>query len=185
MVWVTEEKTMIFNKRTLPFIGIIILGFIVLLFSLWDILYNEHWLERIIALYGILLILTFLFLVTAMKKKPVEKKTVDDFEKSLKGTLRHFKCPSCGGIFAVKKSTQNNKKPFMLTCPDCGVTGVIPSQPSHVTEKIPEKKSVNKNFRCEHCGEWIMIWAEGTTLTNNIHVYSCPYCGAKQNLRQT
>jgi predicted RNA-binding Zn-ribbon protein involved in translation (DUF1610 family) len=173
------------KRASLPFIGLIVLGFLVLLFSLWDILYNEQWLERIVALYGILIILTVLFLASAMKKKPAEKiTTVDDFEKSLKGPLRHFKCPSCGGVFAVKKSKQNDKKPFTLTCPDCGITGVIPSQPSHVVEKIPQKKSVNKNFRCEQCGEWIMIWAEGTTLTNDIHVYSCPYCGAKHDMRQ-
>ena len=173
------------SRTTLPFIGLIILGFLVLVFSLGDILYNEHWLERIIALYGILIILTVLFLISAIKKKPAEKIKVDDFEKSLKGTLRHFKCPSCGGIFAVKKSKQNNKKAFTLTCPDCGITGVIPSEPSRVVEKIPQKKSVNKNFRCEHCGEWIMIWAEGTTLSNDIRVYSCPYCGTKHDMRQT
>ena len=172
------------SRTTLSFIGLIILGFLVLLFSLWDILYNEQWLERIIALYGILIIITVLFLVSTMKKKPAKIIPVDNFEKSLKGPLRHFKCPSCGGIFAIKKSKQNNKKAFTLTCPDCGVTGVIPSQPSNVVEKIPLKKSVNKNFRCENCGEWIMIWAEGTTLTDDLHIYSCPYCGTKHNMRQ-
>jgi len=182
---IRRQKKMRINRKILLFIGIILLGVVVLLLSLWDILYNENWLERIIALYGILVILTVLFLYIATKKKPVKKNIVNDFEKTLKGPLYHFKCPSCGGIFAVKKSKQNNKKPFMLTCPDCGITGVVPSQPSHVVEKIPEKKSMNKNFRCEHCGEWITIWAEGTTLVDNLHVYTCPYCGTKQDLRQT
>jgi predicted RNA-binding Zn-ribbon protein involved in translation (DUF1610 family) len=171
------------NRWTLPFIGIICLGFLVLLLSIWDILANEQWLESIIVLYGILIILTLLFIVSARKKKPVVKITVDDFEKTLKGGLHHFKCPECGGIFAIKKSKQNNKKSFTLTCPDCGITGIIPSKPVHVAEKIPQKKSINKNFRCEWCGEWIMIWAEGTDLTDDIHVFSCPYCGTKHNMR--
>jgi predicted RNA-binding Zn-ribbon protein involved in translation (DUF1610 family) len=171
------------NKRILPFIGIILLGLFVFLLSLWDILYQEHWMERIIALYGILIILTLLLTVSVGRKKPAEKKTVDEFEKTLKGTLHHFKCPSCGGIFAIKKSTQDNKKPFSLTCPDCGVTGTIPTTPTHIVATIPEKKSINKNFRCERCGEWIMVWAEGTSLASNLHVYSCPYCGATQDLR--
>ena len=172
-------------RKTLPFIGIIFLAFIVLLFSIWDIIYHELWLERIIALYGILIILTLLFLVSKEKKKPVVKKNIDEFEKSLKGKLHHFKCPSCGGIFAIKKSKYNNKKPFTLTCPDCGTTGTIPSKPSQIIEEIPEKKSVNKNFKCETCGEWIMVWAEGTDLVSDIHVFSCPYCGAKQDMRLT
>jgi predicted RNA-binding Zn-ribbon protein involved in translation (DUF1610 family) len=173
------------SRRTLPFIGIIILAFIVLIFSIWDIVYHEQWLERIVALYGILIILTLLFLVSKEKKTPVVKKNVDEFEKSLKGKLHHFKCPSCGGIFAIKKSKHNNKKPFSLTCPDCGTTGTVPSKPAQIIEEIPEKKSVNKNFRCEVCGEWITVWAEGTNLISDIHVFSCPYCGTKQHMHQT
>jgi predicted RNA-binding Zn-ribbon protein involved in translation (DUF1610 family) len=175
----------IFSRRSLPFVSIIVLAFMVLLFSIWDIVYNEQWLERIIALYGILIILTLLFLVSKEKKKLIIKKTVDEFEKSLNGKLHHFKCPSCGGIFAIKKSKHNNKKPFILTCPDCGNTGTIPSKPSQILEEIPEKKSVHKNFKCEHCGEWIMVWAEGVDIIQDIHVYSCPYCGTKRDLSLT
>jgi predicted RNA-binding Zn-ribbon protein involved in translation (DUF1610 family) len=172
----------IISRKTAPFVAIIILAFVVFLFSLWDIVYNEQWLERIIALYGILVILTVLFLVSKEKKKPVVKKTVDEFEKSLKGKLHHFKCPLCDGIFAIKKSKQNNKKSFTLTCPDCGTIGTVPSKPSRVLEEIPEKKSVHKNFKCEHCGEWITVWAEGVDIVTDVHVYSCPYCGTKQDM---
>jgi predicted RNA-binding Zn-ribbon protein involved in translation (DUF1610 family) len=175
------------TRRTVPFVAIMFFAFLVFVFSLWDILYDEQWLERIIALYGILILLTVLFFVSQEKKKPVVKKTVDEFEKSLKGKLQHFKCPSCGGIFAIKKSKHNNKKPFSLTCPDCGMTGMISSKPSQVEEEVPEKKSVHKNFKCKNCGEWMMVWAEGADIIQDqdIHVYSCPYCGTKQDLRLT
>ena len=166
----------------LPFIGIIFLSFLVLLFSIWDILYNEKWLERIIALYGILLVLTLLFIVSLEMRKPATKAIVDDFEKTLEGKLQHFKCPSCGGYFAIKKSKTNNKKPFTLTCPDCGQTGTVSSSPSQIIEEIPEKKSTHMKFKCERCGEWIMIWAEGADIIHDTHVYSCPYCGEKQDL---
>jgi predicted RNA-binding Zn-ribbon protein involved in translation (DUF1610 family) len=177
----------IITRRTVPFIAIIFFAFLVFVFSLWDILYHEQWLERIIALYGILILLTFLFLVSREKKKPVAQTSVDDFEKSLKGKLQHFKCPSCGGIFAIKKSKRNNKKSFTLTCPDCGMTGFIPSKPSQIQEEIPEKKSVHKNFQCQYCREWIMVWAEGVDIIQDekIRVYSCPYCGTKQDLGLT
>jgi predicted RNA-binding Zn-ribbon protein involved in translation (DUF1610 family) len=171
--------------RIIPFICIIILAFLVLLSSIWDILYNEKWLLGIMALYGILLILTLLFLVSKERKKPAAEKTVDEFEKTLKGRLQHFKCPACGGIFAIKKSKHNNKKPFTLTCPDCGRTGTIPSKPAQIIEEIPEKKSVHKKLKCERCGEWIMVWAEGADIISDVHVYSCPYCGEKQDLTQT
>jgi predicted RNA-binding Zn-ribbon protein involved in translation (DUF1610 family) len=174
----------VLNRRTVPFIAIIFFAFLVFIFSLWDILYHEQWLERIIALYGILILLTFLFLVSREKKKKTYAKPIDDFEKSLEGRLQHFKCPSCGGIFAIKKSNQNNKQPFRLTCPDCGMKGSISSKPSQTLQEIPEKKSVHKIFQCRNCGENIMIWAEGVEMIqdDNIHVYSCPYCGEKQDL---
>jgi predicted RNA-binding Zn-ribbon protein involved in translation (DUF1610 family) len=176
-----------FSRRTIPFFAIIFFAFLIFVFSLWDILYDEQWLVRIIALYGILLLLTFLFLVSREKKKPIPQKTVDTFEKSLEGKLQHFKCPSCNGIFAIKKSNQNNKKPFTLTCPDCGMTGSIPSKPTQIEEMIPENKSVYKNFQCPNCGEWVMVWAEGTDMIQDekVHVYSCPYCGTKQDLCPT
>lgn len=172
----------LFSRDTLPFLGVILFAFVVLVFSIWDILSDEQWLERIIALYAILIILCILFLVSRTKRQPIVHKTVDEFEKSLKGRLQHFKCPSCGGIFAIKKSKQNNKKPFMLTCPDCGMTGNVPSKPVRVLEEIPERKSVHKRFICEHCGEWMMVWAEGAELVSDVRVYSCPYCGTKHDL---
>lgn len=175
------------TRRTVPFIVIIFFAFLVFVFSLWDILYHEQWLERIVALYVILILLTFLFLISREKKKPVVQKSVDDFEKSLEGKLQHFKCPSCSGIFAIKKSKHNNKKQFMLTCPDCGMTGFIPSKPSQIQQEIPKNKSVHKNFQCQNCGETIMVWAEGVDMIQEqkIHVYSCPYCGEKQALNPT
>jgi len=172
----------VISRSKLPFIAIILFAFLVLVFSIWDILYDEKWLEGIIALYGILIILCVLFLVSKQKKQPDVEKTVDAFEKSLQGKLQHFKCPSCGGIFAIKKSKQNNKKSFMLTCPDCGTTGTVPSQPARILEEIPDKKSVHKRFTCDHCGEWMMVWAEGADIINDIKVYSCPYCGTKHDL---
>lgn len=172
------------TRQTLPFVGLIVLSLVVLFFSLWDIIYDEQWLERIIALYGILFILSLLFLATNAKKKQNDIKNVEEFEKSLTGRLHHFKCPVCGGIFAIKKSKINNKKSFTLTCPDCGATGTVPSKPSKIIEVIPEKKSIHKNFKCESCGESVTIWAEGSEIASDVQVYSCPYCGAKQRMHQ-
>jgi predicted RNA-binding Zn-ribbon protein involved in translation (DUF1610 family) len=177
----------IITRKTVPFIAIIFFAFLVFIFSLWDILNHEQWLERIIALYGILILLTFLFLVSREKKKQIQQIPVNQFEQSLEGRLQHFKCPSCGGIFAIKKSKSDNKELFTLTCPDCGKTGSIPSTPTQIREDIPEKKSIHKNFQCRNCGECIMIWAEGVDIIpdEKIHVYSCPYCGSQQALSLT
>jgi predicted RNA-binding Zn-ribbon protein involved in translation (DUF1610 family) len=175
----------IVNRSNLPFIGIIIFACMVLIFSLWDIIYNEKWLERIIALYGILIILCVLFLVSKEKKSLSAGTSVEEFEKSLSGKLHHFKCTSCGGVFAIKKSNMNNKNPFKLTCPDCGETGIVSSNSEKISEEIPEKKSLYKKFICKHCGEWMMVWAEGTEIIQDVHVYSCPFCGTKQNLHPT
>ncbi|MBN1280702.1 MAG: hypothetical protein JXA00_03545 [Candidatus Thermoplasmatota archaeon] len=167
------------------FIVLSVLAVVVLLVSVYDILYNEEWLTWVGAFYGVLLLLVVVMLYLRLTEQPAKKTAVAEFEKTLKGALHHFKCPSCGGVFAVKKSRQDNKKSFLLTCPDCGMTGMVPSTPSVIVAEIPEKKSTSKNFTCQQCGEWVMVWAEGTELASDLHVYSCPYCGAQQDLQST
>ncbi|MCK5112201.1 MAG: hypothetical protein KAQ84_01545, partial [Thermoplasmatales archaeon] len=153
------------TQSKLPFVAIVLLACVVLFFSLWSIIYEDQWLQSILALYGILIILSVVLVSLSSKKKSTEfKHAIKEFEKTLEGKLYHFKCPSCSGIFAIKKSKRNNKKPFTLTCPDCGNVGTIPSTPKLVEEEIPEQKSVKTRFKCKNCGEFVSIWAEGTDL---------------------
>lgn len=173
-------------QRRLPFILIILLSCIVLILSIWDIIYNQEWIQGILAVYGILIILAIVLLFLKTKEKSVETTpNVEEFEKTLKGKLSHFKCPNCNGIFAIKKSKHNNKNAFILTCPDCGNVGKIPSKPQLIEDEIPEKKSPTTRFKCGNCGEWISIWAEGADLFKSIQIYSCPYCGIKQSMSRT
>ena len=174
---------MIVAKSKLPFIAIILLACVVLFFSLWSIIYEDQWLQSILALYGILIILAVVLVFISSKKKSTDlKHVVNEFEKTLEGKLHHFKCPNCNGIFAIKKSKRNNKKSFTLTCPDCGNIGTISSTPKLVVEKIPKQKSVKASFKCKNCGEFVTIWAEGTDLYNEMKIHSCPYCGKKQSM---
>ena len=78
-----------------------------------------------------------------------------------------------------------NQKVYPFTCPDCGNIGLVPSKPRLISEEVPEKKSVNKNFTCERCGEGIMVWAEGADLATGLRVYSCPYCGTQDSMHLT
>ena len=167
----------------LPFVAIVLLACVVLFFSLWSIIYENQWLQSILALYGILIILSVVLVSLSSKKKPTEFNHVaKEFKKTLGGKLYHFKCPSCNGIFAIKKSKRDNKKPFTLTCPDCGNVGTIPPSPKIVEEKIPKQKSVKTRFECKNCGEFVSIWAEGTELFHEMKIHSCPYCGKKQSM---
>jgi predicted RNA-binding Zn-ribbon protein involved in translation (DUF1610 family) len=173
------------KQYRLALICILLLGILLFIVSLYDIFSDQGWIQEILAVYGILIILVFILLLVNTRKPSAEKinKTVEEFEKTLKGRLHHFKCPKCTGIFAVKKSRQNNKKAFTLTCPDCGYVGRIPSKPTVVEAEIPEKKSVNINFKCSKCGESVSLWAEGTQLHSDIKIHTCPYCGEKQTMK--
>jgi predicted RNA-binding Zn-ribbon protein involved in translation (DUF1610 family) len=126
-----------------------------------------------------MILVTIVLLVVKFSKKQEEMvyKSIEEFEKTLKGRLYHFQCQNCQGIFAIKKSKKNNKKSVKLTCPDCGCIGVIPPVPKKIEMKIPKQKSINANFRCNNCGEKVTIWAEGTKLYECTSVFSCPYCG--------
>ena len=175
---------MIFLQRKLLFTLIIILSIIVLFSSIFDIVYEKQWLQIILALYAVLIIFAIVLLFLKQTKKIAgSKDIVEEFEKTLEGKLYHFKCPQCEGIFAIKKSKRNNKKPFTLTCPDCGTVGRISSSPPVVVEEIPEQKSENIKFTCKNCGERVSIWAEGTDLVRKVEIYSCPYCGEKQSMK--
>ena len=166
----------------LPFIGLLMMAFILFLVSIWDILNEQEWLQTILAIYGIIIILAIVMLFLGVKKESTTEETVKIFEKTLEGKLHHFKCPSCDGIFAIKKSKANNKRSFTLTCPDCGALGTIPTKPQTVIDSVPEQKSMKTRFKCSNCGEWVTIWAEGAPLFSHIHVFSCPYCGENKPL---
>jgi len=172
-------------KGSGPFIILIILGLCVMIFSIYDIIFDKGWMAVILTAYALLIIITLTVVVfLRLQKEEVFVETVEEFEKTLKGGLHHFKCPTCNGIFAIKKSKSNNKKHVKMTCPDCGAMGVISPNPAYVEEEIPEKKSVKANFKCYSCREGITVWAEGAELYKNVYVYSCPFCGEDETMKR-
>ena len=171
-------------KSSGPFYILILLGFFGFIFAFYDVIFEKEWMIIILSFFAVLIVLAIIFIILRYKKKFKSTTTIEDFEKRLEGGLYHFKCPTCKGIFAIKKSKSNNKKPVKMSCPDCGETGVIPPYPAQIEEEIPEKKSEKANFRCNVCGEGITVWAEGTNLQNVVDVYSCPFCGNKNPLKR-
>jgi len=170
-------------KGSGPYFVLLILLLCVMILSIFDIIYDKGWMNIIFGIYAFLFIITIIVLYMK-SKETVTIPTIEEFEKTLKGGLYHFKCPICSGIFAIKKSKSNNKKQVKMTCPGCGAVGIIPSYPAEIEEEIPEKKSINANFKCNICGEGITIWAEGSDLFKNTNVYSCPFCGQKEPLKR-
>jgi predicted RNA-binding Zn-ribbon protein involved in translation (DUF1610 family) len=177
-----EEIKMKLTRKSIFFTVILIIGLAVLIFSIYDIMYDKGLMIAVIAAYAILFALTMILIFQSFRKDEIVINTVEEFEKKLKGGLFHFKCPICEGIFAIKKSKRNDKKPIKMTCPDCGAIGIVPSYPVSVIEEIPEKKSIKANFKCVNCSEGITVWAEGTDLYQNINVFSCPFCGQQQTM---
>ena len=171
-----------FLTKSNVFILLCVLAFWALVFAVYDIVFNKGWMIAILASFALIILLAFIFIFLVFKKDETTIDTIEEFEKSLKGGLFHFKCPSCEGIFAVKKSKSNDDKTIKMTCPDCGVVGIVPKNPKVVEEEIPEKKSIKANFRCNSCGEGVTIWAEGSDLYKNMHVYCCPYCGKEDSM---
>lgn len=172
---------MILIKRKIIFMILVILSIVILISSLFDVFNEGQDVQIVLTIYAVLIIFAIMLLFFYPTKKIIgSKDIVEEFEKSLEGKLYHFKCPNCNGIFAIKKSKENNKKPFALTCPDCGTVGKISSSPTVIVEEIPKQKSENIKFKCKSCGERVSVWAEGAELYQNIQINSCPYCGKKQ-----
>jgi predicted RNA-binding Zn-ribbon protein involved in translation (DUF1610 family) len=163
-----------------PFVLIIIIGFWLLFFSIFGVLIGIEWILFLLIALAFLLLITIFLLIRGVPQIYI----IEDFEKKLQGKLYHFKCPNCDGIFAVKKTKQNNKKRFKMTCPDCGKISMVIPNPFIFEEEIPEEKSLNINFKCRSCGEGLMVWAEGSNLYPNVKVFSCPYCGRLKNLQR-
>ena len=172
-----------FFKNHMLFNMLLVVAFWVLVLSIFDVVFGKGWMVVLLVLYIVVIVLFIIGVLFRFEKKSIVS-TVEEFEKTLKGGLFHFKCPVCGGVFAVKKSKSNNKKPVRLTCPDCGVVGVIPSKPRVVEETVPEKKSMKASFKCTECGEGVSIWAEGADLYQGVCVFSCPFCGSEKPLKR-
>ena len=137
-----------------------------------------------ISSYIVLFLILVILLIFFYRTKFTPALSIEEFEKTLKGGLFHFKCQICGGIFAIKKSRANNKKKVKMNCPDCGAMGIIPENPLCIEEDIPEKKSTKAVFRCKICGEGVTIWAEGSDLYSNTQVFTCPFCGVEKPLHR-
>jgi predicted RNA-binding Zn-ribbon protein involved in translation (DUF1610 family) len=177
-----EEIKMKVTRESGFFTAILIIGLVVLIFSIYDIMLDKGLMIAVIVAYGVLIAFTVVLIILRFRKVEIVINAIEEFEKKLKGGLFHFKCPTCEGIFAIKKSKRNDEKPIKMTCPDCGVIGMVPSNPVSIFEEIPEKKSIKTNFKCESCSEGITVWAEGTDLYKNINVFSCPFCGQEQTM---
>jgi predicted RNA-binding Zn-ribbon protein involved in translation (DUF1610 family) len=169
-----------FKQRFLQII--LVAGLVIFLVSLWDILFMKGWSFGILLGYGIVLTIALVIRVFGWKLRGKNQQLVNNFERTLQGGLFHFQCPTCKGIFALKKSRSSGRRPFKMTCPDCGALGIIPSFPQKITKNIPEKKSRNIQVSCRQCGGSLMIWAEGTHLQFPLHLFSCPYCGATSTM---
>jgi predicted RNA-binding Zn-ribbon protein involved in translation (DUF1610 family) len=167
-----------------PFLFLIISSFMVFIFSLWDIIFKKQLLLIVVFLYLTLFAIVFILMILHSRISSDNEDNFEVFEKSLKGGLYHFKCPRCSGFFAVKESRYINKKSVVLTCPDCGSLGRIPSISPIIIQDIPRKKSGNVIFECLMCGENLKIWAEGTSIYPKLKIYSCPYCGNKKPLQR-
>ena len=167
-----------------PLIIMGLLYFWVFLFTLYDIYFEKGWKTYLIILYGLLILLNIFIIYNRIIDTKKLYVNIEEFEKTLRGGLYHFKCPSCKGIFAIKRSKSNDKKPVKMTCPDCGIIGVIPPHPVCIEEHVPEKKSIKANFKCLTCGEAITVWAEGTDLQKDTQVFSCPFCGITKPLKK-
>ena len=106
------------------------------------------------------------------------------FKISLQGKLYHFRCPICNGIFAVKESRRNGRKPLILRCPLCGAIGRIQVFHPVKYDTLPLEKSTGIHFTCNNCGEKLTVWAEGGNLNPDVEIFSCPFCGSFKPLRK-
>jgi predicted RNA-binding Zn-ribbon protein involved in translation (DUF1610 family) len=177
-------KKMSYIKTNGPIIILGLLYIWVFIFTLFNIYFEKNWETYLLITYGIIILFTLFLIYKRLENTKKIYNNIEEFEKTLKGGLFHFKCPSCKGVFAIKKSKNNNKKTVKMTCPDCGIIGIIPPHPLCIEEEIPEKKSIKENFKCLICGEKITVWAEGTNLYEDIKVFSCPFCGIKKQLKK-
>ena len=98
-------------KTNGPFYVLGIFAIWVFILSIFDIIYDKDWMAVLLALYAIILIIVLYIILTRSQKEKPTIDTIEEFEKTLKGGLYHFKCPICLGFFAVKKSKSNDKKP--------------------------------------------------------------------------
>ena len=173
-------------RGTMFILLLLLIGLILLVFSIYDVLNDFGLFFITIPAYIVIVILIIFLMFRRLRTKivPIEIDAVEEFEKTLEGGLYHFKCPTCNGFFAIKKSKGNNKKYVKMTCPDCGAIGVIPPKPARIEDYIPEKKSLKANFKCNICNEKLTIWAEGTELYKKLQIYTCPYCGKIESMKK-
>jgi predicted RNA-binding Zn-ribbon protein involved in translation (DUF1610 family) len=172
-------------KSKVPLFAIIILLLVAIFFTLWDIFYDEQFIQffdfisgrqmllRLIILYCILAIFIIIVLFSTTKKKYDKiSQSRRIYEKIIGQKYYQFKCPKCKEIITIKKLKNNANDSLITSCPSCGTIG-----------RIPIPKSSEIKFECSNCGEQVSLWTEGANTSHDVKVYSCPYCGKKQTMQ--
>ena len=173
-------------KNKLTLFTIIFLIIVVIFFTLWDIFYDEQFIQlfdfiserqmllRLILLYSILAIIIIIVIYSQTKKKYVTiSRSRRLFERLIGNKFYQFKCPKCKEIFTIKKLKSNSESSFITTCPCCGTVGRVP----------PAPKSTEIKFECKNCGEQVSLWPGENEASKKIKIYSCPYCGKNQTMK--
>ena len=95
------------SKKSDLFFLCILFGLWIFFFSIWGIIFDKDWSTIFLILYLTLLFSILIVINLKVKKIPIKNNKIEEFEKTLKGGLYHFKCQRCTGIFAIKESTYN------------------------------------------------------------------------------
>lgn len=171
-------------KSKIPLFTIIILLLLVIFFTLWDIIYDEQFIQlfdfisdrqmlvRLIILYCILTIFIIIVVFSQTKKKYDSiSRTRRIYEKIIGHKYYQFKCPKCKEIITIKKLKNNANSSLITSCPSCGTIG-----------RIPLPKTSEIKFECNNCGEQVTLWTSRTNISHEVKLYSCPYCGKRQTM---
>ncbi len=92
---------------------VVLLAFVILAVSVYDIINSKGWMVGVFLFYGLLLI-PLLTLVLAVRRKPQAVAPV---------TEKQLRCPSCQRTFPM--SILPEKQVFTHACPHCGYLGSV------------------------------------------------------------
>jgi hypothetical protein len=164
-------------RRRRFFYGLfIVLAIVILVATLWDIVFNASDLKwPLLAGYLVLFIIGLLMLISR-KRHLEEVNEIHALERTW------LECETCRSVFQFGSESFLSRRRVGFTCPVCGDESALPLPGTDPVERpLPAGSLHEINYLCGHCKEDIVIGVYGGR-PRDVDFRACPRCGEPGNI---
>lgn len=161
------------RRRRFLYGVMIVLDIVVVLATLWDIIFNDsdyQWF--LLPAYAVLFVWGLLMLIS-------RRRHLQEVAELQAMQRTYLECENCNSVFQFGQLRFGERQRIGFTCPVCGDESALPGPGSTPVERVlPEAQVTEVTYACGNCAEEIVVGAFGQTPVET-RFRACPHCGVR------